>query len=219
VTVAELLEERGIEEVLHFTTNRGIVGILSQREVLSRRRLPREKLLEHIAYPNASTRPEEAWYFDKSEDWLDYVNLSLSEVNSRFLDVSNRWHADEDVWWVILSFEVSIVSHAGVWFATTNNGYPHCKRKRGREGLEALFESPIPRKGNWAAYRAQREPRLPTCEQAEVLYPKSVSTDYLRKVYVSQEEHISIVRGWLREFEYPDVQVVHSARKFAGRSN
>lgn len=219
MTIENSLGKRGVEEILHFTTNRGLVGILSQRELLSRRRLPSEKLLEHIAFPNAAVRPEEAWYFDKSDDWLDFVNLSMSEINRRFLDVSNRWHAEADVWWVILSFAPIIASHKGVRFATTNNAYPLCKRGGGQEGLEALFDPSVPRKGTWTARRANRGPNLPTCEQAEVLYPKAVSTEFLRKVYVSQEEHISVVRGWLREFEYPAVKVSHSPIKFAGRPN
>lgn len=85
MSVKTFIRDRGIDSALHFTTNHGLVGILAVGALLSRRRLDKEYLLEHVLHVNAARRPEAAADFDKSEDWLDYVNLSISEVNSRFL--------------------------------------------------------------------------------------------------------------------------------------
>ena len=49
---------RGISEILHFTTNRGLLGTLVSKKLLSRYRLTDDKLLQHILYPNAAIRPE-----------------------------------------------------------------------------------------------------------------------------------------------------------------
>lgn len=218
MSVLEIICQRGISEILHFTTNHGLVGILATKGLLSRYRLPSEKYLEHVWRANAHTRAEAFASFDKTENWLDYVNLSISEVNSRYFLVSTKWH--QDYWWVVLSFDSSIMAHEGVYFATTNNSYDMCSRARGAEGLSALFAPYIRRKSpNWGVSRLARPDWLATCEQAEVLYPERVSTDALRKVYVREDEQADKITGWLREFGLPHVEVVVSTQKFDGVGN
>ncbi|RYC28820.1 DUF4433 domain-containing protein [Lichenibacterium minor] len=220
MTVQDIIDQRGIQEVLHFTTNRGLVGTLASRALQSRHRLPEDKYLQHILHVNAAVRPEAGAFFDKSDNWLDYVNLSISEINRRYFEFSQGWHAQGDVWWTVMSFDVTVMTHAGVMFATTNNAYDLCLRERDVPGLNALFAPVIDRKSpTWKAYRGNRTANLPTCEQAEVLYPSSVSTQFLRRVYVREEEHQDQVAGWLREFGLPDVEVVWSQSKFLGKKN
>jgi ssDNA thymidine ADP-ribosyltransferase, DarT len=219
VTVSDEIARREIREVLHFTTNRGVVGTLAAHALMSRHQLPREKYLEHVLHLNAANRPEAAAYFDKSQNWLDYVNLSISETNSRYLNVSRRWHVAADVWWAILAFDSQIMTHEGVVFATTNNSYELCSRESGLDGLLALFAPQISRKPTWRVGRGLRPQNLTTCEQAEVLYPGRLSTEYLRKIYVGEEDHHDLARGWLREFGPVGVHVVISAEKFLGRPN
>lgn len=221
MTLADNLRKRQITEVLHFTTQRGIVGILASRELQSRHRLPQDKYLAHVLHVNAATRPEAASFFDKTQNWLDYVNLSVSEINRRYLEVSQRWHRDAThIWWGILGFDAGIMTHDGVFFATTNNSYePYCARAMGEEGLSALFAPRIQRKNGWSVARVGRPDHLPTCEQAEVLYPGTVSTDHLRRIYVADGDHHDQTRGWLREFELSDIEVVIDPRKFLGNPN
>lgn len=219
MTIQEIISDRGIEHVLHFTTNRGIVGTLASRCLLSRFRLPQEKYLQHVLHVNAAVRPEAAVFFDKSKNWLDYVNLSISEINSRFLRVSRRWHDNSNVWWGIFAFDAEIMTHDGVAFATTNNAYDQCIRAGGVEGLNALFAPRIQCKQTWSIPRRDRPPHLPTCEQAEVLYPAGVSTEFLRRIYVKEDDHHDQASGWLSEFGFDDVDVVISAQKFLGRPN
>ena len=59
------IEERDISEVVHFTTNRGLVGILKSRYLLSRPLLNKEesKYLRYVIKLNASMRPEEFSFF------------------------------------------------------------------------------------------------------------------------------------------------------------
>ncbi len=219
MTIQEIIFDRQIESVLHFTTNRGLVGTLASKSLLSRYRLNNEQYLEHVLHVNAAKRPEAAADFDKSQNWLDYVNLSISEINSRYLSVSKRWHNNSDVWWCILTFVSDIMTHNGVVFATTNNSYALCERNGGVEGLEALFAARIQRKHNWTVWRGTRPSNLPTCEQAEVLYPEAVSTEYLRCIYVEEDDHHDLASGWLQEFGCNDVDVVISTQKFLGIPN
>ena len=91
MTISDEIKYRGICEILHFTTNRGIVGTLAKKALLSRYRLPQEAYLQHVLRLNAEHRQEGMAYFDKSKNWLDYVNLSISEINVRYLKVSKKW--------------------------------------------------------------------------------------------------------------------------------
>lgn len=221
------IKDRGISEVIHFTTNRGLTGALHSESgyLYSRPLLERNQYLQYVLKLNADVRPEESALFDKTEDWLRFVNLSISEVNRRFLDVSRRWHTNADVWWCILSFDAEIMTHGGVWFATTNNGYDGCERGQEEQGFDALFAPNILRKRigaggkPWYAERKARFDYLPTCEQAEVLYPEKLGLEHLRKVYVEEDEHHDMAAGWLSERNYSGVKVSVNKQKFKGEPN
>lgn len=210
---------RNIVEVLHFTTNKGFLGCMISKNLLSRKSLKQEQLLRHVLYPNSAVRPEESEFFDKKEDWIDFVNLSISEINRRYFDFSKKWHEDANIWWVIMSFDPAIINHQNVYFATTNNSYEHCQREVSLIGFENLFQPIIRRKNDWSAYRGQRLEHLTTCEQAEVLYPQKLSLEWLRRVYVVDIETHDIVSGWVRENGFDQVEVIISPEKFIGRKN
>ena len=219
MTLHDVITRRQIVSVLHFTTNRGLVGTLAVGGLLSRHRLAEEHYLEHVLHVNSAHRPEASADFDKSENWLDYVNLSISEINTRFLHVSKRWHNNSSVSWCIMDYCTGTMEHDGVFFATTNNSYPLCRRQTGLAGLQALFAGTINRKPGWMALRADRPPHLPTCEQAEVLYPRAISNAFLQRIYVEHAVHQDVVRGWLQDFSVEGVDVVLSPNKFRGSPN
>lgn len=185
MTIAEIVDQRGICEILHFTTDKGLVGTLAKAELLSRMRLPEEDLLRFIFTANCDTRKDPAW--------LDYVSMSITKVNPRFFDYSIERHKNDRLWWCVLAFDPEILSHEGVYFTTTNNIYTRVQRAPGPEGLLALFDSQIlqyVRRG--IPQIVNRSPSLPanvtTCSQAEVLYPQGVSIEYLRAIYVPNED-------------------------------
>lgn len=220
MTIFDTIRNRGISEVLHFTTNRGIIGVLATGALLSRYLLPQEKYLQHVLHVNAASRPESFHDFDKSQNWLDYVNLSISEINRRYFEVSSKWHKDSDIWWGILAFDPVILTHEGVFFATTNNAYePLCIRQAGNSGLIKLFQEFVQRKSGWTVSRRGRAAHLTTCEQAEVLYPQRVSFDFLRAIYVQEGEHHDQARGWVTEFGLRHVDVIINPAKFQGCKN
>ena len=186
MSVADVAAARGVTEVLHFTTNTGLIGILADGHVLSREKLPENKYVEHVYRPNAVVRKDRAW--------LDYVNLSISRLNWEYFGHSRGWHAHRDVWWCALAFDVSVLDRPGVVFTTTNNIYSGCRRAEGVDGFEALF---APRVVRWGAYAAVRDVRTPTawttCHQAEALVPCEVPTDRLRRIIVADDAHADIV--------------------------
>ena len=224
MTVASQIIDRGISEVLHFTTNRGITGTLYNRYLMSRPRLSADQYLKHVLQLNWQDRPEESVFFDKSEDWISFVNLSISAINKRLFRLSQVRHNASDLWWCILAFDPEIMAHSGVWFATTNNGYDACVRGYGETGLMQLFANRIKRKtdgmyGAWNVSRGSRTDELPTCEQAEVLYPDQLSLEYLRRIYVVEDEHHDMIAGLLADFSYENIEVIVEPEKFRGQPN
>lgn len=178
MTVSAVARRRGITEILHYTTSRGVLGILASGAVKSRARLPEEKYLEHIWVAACAVRYD--------NDWLDYVNLSVSDINSALFTIaSGKWHAGE-YWWGVLSFDPEVLDHDGVHFATTNNRYPSAKRGTGVKGFEALFAERVAGRYGSIRTRSPDQPSSrPTDPQAEVLYPAELPTDYLQRIYVA----------------------------------
>ena len=183
-TIADVVAARGITEILHFTTNFGLIGVGAKAAVLSRALLDVDQYLEHICKPVWISR----W---KDADWIGYVNMSISHISHRMFTVSRKRHDGLDLWWPVLSFRPDILSDPGVVFATTNNSYESVvQRGEGAEGLEALFGAAVA----WGHYGSThyRRTLMPdswtTDDQAEVLYPNQLGLDHLQAVYVETED-------------------------------
>ncbi|MFA5628393.1 MAG: DarT ssDNA thymidine ADP-ribosyltransferase family protein [Thiohalomonadaceae bacterium] len=212
MSVDRIVRERGITEVLHFTTNKGCLGVLATRALKARRRLSDEEALEFILQVNAADRSRDA-------AWHDYVNLSISRINANFFGTSGYWHRDKDIWWCILSFSPEILGHAGVYFTTTNNMYSGVKRAERAEGLTALFGPKVLHyHSSYQSRTVVRDASLPehltTCEQAEALYPGEVSTDFLRAIYVADEAHVDEVAGQMGVVDHRRIDIIVAPDKF-----
>jgi len=188
--ILDQVSTRQIKEVMHFTTNPGLLGIFATGAVLSRDRLNTDRYVEHIYTPNCSDRLKDA-------DWTDYVNMSISRVNGRMLGVSKNWHIDHELWWSVLAFDSELLGHDGVYFTTTNNTYPCVKRNPGVLGFSEMFAHSV----EWGYYGSQiprpptRHSSLTTDLQAEVLYPGQVSLNHLRSIYVYEENNIDYIES------------------------
>ena len=194
--VAAYAGERGITEVLHFTTNKGALGIFASGAVKPTIELGADEYLAHIYTQNCSDRT-------KDIEWTGYVSLSISRVNNWMFSRSEGWHGTEDVWWVVLALDVSLLADPGVYFVTTNNTYTSCLRRgTGANGLRALYAPSV--EWGWygsrkARYRGTPD-AWPTDPQAEVLYPGQIPVSQLRAVYVRDEEHADTVSSWFSIF-------------------
>ena len=211
MTIQQLSRERGIESILHFTTNRGSLGLFASRALKSRQRLNADQQLKHIFQPNAR-------YRDKDRAWLDYANLSISQINTAFFRTcSGSWHREKDFFWCILDFTPEILLHDDVWFTTTNNIYTNVKRAQGAEGLEAIFQTPIHQYQANYSHRPANHPRnLPTCNQAEILYPQELSTDHLQRIYVRCDNDSDELAGQMAATGHSPVDVVVRPELFEG---
>jgi hypothetical protein len=212
MSISDVAADLGIVELVHFTTNHGCLGTLYTSALKSRARLEGDRMVEYLFKPNAQLR--------KDVDHLDMVNFSIGHINSHFFRISSQnWHQQDDIFWVILSFDPEIAGHPGVIFSTTNNMYTGVQRAVGTEGFMALFAHTITR---WAGNVIRRRPELdrglPTCEQAEALYPGEVSTKFLRRIYTRSEAERAEVIGFLKATWHDEVDVIVAPERFAGRS-
>lgn len=204
----DIIAKREISELLHFTTNRGITGMLASQALLPRKRLAIEKHLEHVYIYNCANRPRDA-------AWHDYVNLSITSVNRKLFGVSEgNWHADMEGWWCIVALSPEIMEHPGVYFTTTNNMYSGVLRAQGPKGLEALFASQITLwNANITTRSATAPANQPTCPQAEVLYPGSLPFEFVSRIYVKGATEASEIESILEVFE-ADTEIIIRADLF-----
>ncbi len=171
--------EKGINEIIHFTTNAGLLGILTEEAILSNAELKESDTLAFIFWQNSEQRKE------RNQKWLNYVNLSVSKLNQEFFSYSEYRHSGEQLFWVILSFSTQLLDDAGIYFATTNNIYPSCIRGEGIDAFNGMFAPSIEGKFQKTFNRTSTHlSSWTTCEQAEILYPNSVPLRYLQKIYV-----------------------------------
>ena len=137
--VSKLARIRNIREIVHFSTNRGLTGCLHSGFVYPRSKLKAEDQLEHILTLNAPFRAEAEDWFDRTENWIDYVNLSVSEITANLFRFSLKWHAGKDIYWVIMGFDPALLDDDEVYFSTTNNIYEHTRRAKGPLGFETML--------------------------------------------------------------------------------
>ena len=205
MTIPEIIESRGIERIVHFTTNLGALGVLATKSLKARARLREDELLVNVAKMNAK---------DRSRDvkWHDFVNFSVTNINTSFFGASTWEHRDKDYWWCILAFDPIILTHPGVWFATTNNMYSGVLHGQDADGLAALFKPTITQ---WHSYKEHRVVNRPigfssnqtTCLQSEVLYPGQISTQYLRTIFVRDHESSDELAGQVAAVAHPLVTI------------
>ena len=185
--------EHGITSIVHFTTVKGLIGILASGAAKSRQDLPEDESVKHVFEPNAAER-----HLDQL--WHDYVNLSVTAINLRMFRFSAREHPGAK--WAILEFGPEILGDGGVVFCTTNNSYPSARRGRGLRGFEQLFAPTVSGWYGQSAPRGDRPPYQTTDPQAEVLYPFELSLKHLHTVTVADDDTYEAVEAALSHFPY-----------------
>lgn len=202
----EITRLRGISEVVHFTTHLGLTGILHQRQVQSQNLLRANDTLQFILRINTPKN------FDPA--WKDYVNLSISRINLPLLGSSQRWHPDAN--WRILVFDPMVLTHDNVHFVTTNNAYwQHLERGTGPDDFERLFSPRVASiYGQIIDRPVDHPPHWTTDVKAEVLYPNSLSTEYLRRIIVPTELDAESVAGQLSSVQHSPVPIDIEPQQF-----
>ena len=195
----DIIRQRGINEIVHFTTHSGLTGILHQQQVQAQNHLRTNDTLQFILKINTPRN------FDPA--WKNYVNLSISRINLPLLGSSQRWHPDAN--WRILVFDPVVLTHDNVHFVTTNNAYfQHLERGTGPADFEKLFSQRVLGVYGQPVDRPpDHPPHWTTDIKAEVLYPNALSTEYLRRIIVPTEADAESVAGQLFTLQHPSVPI------------
>ena len=196
MTPSAAARARGVTEVLHFTTDKGVLGSLRKGALLSRHRVQDDPDLAFIF---------QAVWPVKAHAWVDFISLSLHTINRDLFRRAERNNPDR--WWAVVSFDVSILDHDGVWFATTNNIYPSCIRDQGAAGFNRLYDDPVIGRYQSVHTRAGLPDAQPTDRAAEVLYPGRIELEYLTTLYVPEEQHRQLILAWCDALNRPAVPV------------
>lgn len=205
MTIQEIIATRGISKVLHFTTSNGLLGMLAGKppSLLPRAQVKGQEHLEFIMSLNAPIRKDTAW--------LNYSSLSIERINKYFFKYSSDIHPD--TFWVILAFSPQILTHPGVYFATTNNIYYDVIREQGSQGLQRLFAPTIQNRSQTIYRKDTHLPSYPTDIQAEVLYPGPLSLEHLLKIYVKNSESKKLIDAQLMTL-HQQYEVIISPENF-----
>jgi hypothetical protein len=198
MSVSDCARDRGISEIVHYTSERGVMGTIMKKALLSRQGVEEDDEVDFIF---------EGIWERKDPDWVNHISLSVSRVN---LDLFHRSRENfPDYWWAIFSFGPEILDDSDVWFTTTNNVYEPCRRGQGVEGFQSIFEEPIPwgHHGSKKWRSAGMPDAWPTDRAAEVLYPASIGLEHLQKIYVPGKQHRRLVRAWSEIYGAGDLPI------------
>lgn len=185
MSITEKIIQKGINEVLHFTLDNNLIGIIANGCLLSRMQLDKKDL----EYQSLEFVNDIIWT-DRNRDaeWTDHINLSIESINKFLLDRARANNLNHK--WFILSFDPEILAHNDVHFTTTNNAYvPHVIRGSGCKGFELPFIDKYKDKnGNVHFRKPTLTTNFPTSQQAEALYFKKLTLDKMSKIYVEDED-------------------------------
>lgn len=189
MSVAQAANARGITEILHYTSSKGVMGSVIVDALLSREQVEQTDEVRYIY--------EGVWDRSRDVEWVDYISLSVTSVNTDLFQRSRRNHPDW--WWAVMSYPVEILDDPGVMFTTTNNAYTEtCKRGSGLDGFNAMFADAVP----WGHYgsiarRHDAFPRnKPTHSAAEVLYAQSLPLSRMQALLLPDESKVSLISSW-----------------------
>jgi ssDNA thymidine ADP-ribosyltransferase, DarT len=187
---------RGVSELLHYTTQKGIHGTIASSALLSRAQLEQEEYLALIREPVWPRR---------DAPWIDHISLSVTTINDD-LFWRSRSHFPL-LWWAVVTVSPTVLDDAGVVFTTTNNIYPSVRRGEGVDGFEAMFADEVVGRYGVVHTRAGLPDAQPTDRAAEVLYPQRIETGRIQAIYVMEPDHKHMILGWCAALDHQDIPV------------
>lgn len=201
MSVAAAARERGITEILHYTSEKGVMGSIIVDALLSRRDVETNTEVAYIY--------EGVWDRSRDLQWIGHTSMSVTQVNIDLFARSRNNHPQW--WWAIMSFPIDILDDPDVVFTTTNNAYTEtCKRGAGLDGFNAMFADSVPwGKFNTIARRFDDHPcALPTHGAAEVLYPRPLPLGRMSCLYVPDDTRNSLIQSWCEIYGRDPLNIV-----------
>jgi hypothetical protein len=185
-----------VQQLLHYTTQKGIHGTIASKALLSRAQLDQEEYLALIREPVWPRR---------DAPWIDHISLSVTTINDDLFRRS-RSHFPH-LWWAVIAVSPAVLDDAGVVFTTTNNIFPSVRRGEGSAGFEAMFADEVVGRYGVVHTRAGLPDAQPTDRAAEVLYPQRIETSRIQAIYVMEPDHKHMILGWCAALDHQDIPV------------
>jgi len=195
--INNLIQEREIKALYHFTTTINLLGIFSIGRICPR--------YEYDTLRNLADENLYGDYLDHMDDLrLDglsnYVNTSLSHPNVYLLEAYKARKDLAHYSWCILCLDPHLMERPDTMFSVTNAASASATEygiRDGVNGFNQLFlDEVITRKGKFT--RRGLLPEYPTDIQAEVLIPGGIPLDAVKEVYF---ETISDLHGCASAFK------------------
>jgi hypothetical protein len=190
----EILENRGVTRLCHFTKLQMLTHILSSNEGI-------------LASDSIRSDIKTVTDADRYDGETQYVCCSIEYPNSWFLKKAQERDTDQIFReWVVLYIDLGILDYRDSKFCACN-----AARNRGSyifddpNRLENLYSSPT-------VLGRQRDRNMlsccPTDDQAEVLIKESIPRSYLMGISVGNEDIAARVSAMLATFAVPGKQIL-----------
>lgn len=190
------IDERKINDLIHFTPTRNLFSILENNELMSRAKL--ENLdIEQFDILDYVQFTDDVRYDDKN-----YINLSISGPNT-FLFSKFRQKTEDDftINWCVLKINPKHIYDNKTLFAVTNAASKAAKGigiTGDIEKFKMLFAQKIP-----IPYgtRDNIADKYPTNVQAEILVRDIIPSDSITEVCFENEENLAAAKGAMYSFD------------------
>ena len=178
----DVIEKRGIECLIHFTTTSNLSSILENRELMSRKILESNDLAFDIIDPN------------RYDDIKQYINLSLSGPNTEMFKAKRRDYKDRN--WCVLKIDPKHIYDRETRFSYHNAAHT-VKLQDGISGdlsqFKKLFKQKLDITNSYGTLNVvtrdtQLLPKYPTCVQAEILVKDSIPLESILEVCFESKE-------------------------------
>lgn len=163
--IADIVRERRITRVCHFTRFINLLSICEVGAILSR-----ETMRAHGIKTYANDK-------HRYDSHLNHICTSIQYPNVHLLwDFIDRIEDD----WIVLLLDPRVLEVDGVLFSPTNAAHHAAAPERGADGLEAMFGQTW----KYGTRSAKHLPSTPTDLQAEALIPRRIDVDLVHGIAV-----------------------------------
>jgi hypothetical protein len=193
--IMEAIEDRGIEEIIHFTRIENIESIITNG-ILSRNKA-KEKSIRIIASDT-----------DRFDNFLDYISTSISFPNYKMFFTKREQEISE---WAVIKISPSILYEKDCKFFNDNAA---SNKSTQIEDINEIFEENIEIKGKIKERQPYINRNMPTNPQAEVLVKDEIEVGYIKSIIVHKEE----VKNQIK-FKVPQINIEVDANYFYPRAD
>ena len=173
--INDLLVQRGVEHLCHFTTFENLCSMVEMGELVSRKTLENYEI-------------QADFQDDLRFEGPHFINLSIQRPNSFLWDKFAKNCPQKE--WCLLMLNPGICQYEGVLFTTANATASNVRYKGtnpGLAGLEALFANIVINTRGYTIRSSETPYNCPTSIQAEVLCPEPIDWEDVHEVLVFSE--------------------------------